>query len=288
MEIFIPPLAAEVITTIAGIPITNSFINSFLVMIFFVILGFFVKSQLDSYNHLKTTPTKLVNFLEMIIETLLTYFDNVTGNRAKTLRFLPIVGSLFLFILVSNWVGLLPGIGSIGVWGMHEGHMTIIPFFRPANTDLNMTLAMALFSVLASHLIGIVTLGFLKHANKYIKLGDLYNAFRSRSPVKILTAFVELGVGFIEIFSEIAKVASLSLRLFGNIFAGEVLLTVLLQIMAFFAPLPFMALELLVGLVQAAVFSMLTLVYLSMSADEPHGSHEEHKESHTTELAKSS
>src|SRR5205085_8256969 len=125
----------------------------------------------------------------------------------KTLKFLPIVGSLFLFILVSNWMGLIPGTGSLGI---HRGE-EFIPLFRPANTDLNMTLAMAVFAVISSHVIGIMTIGFFKYANKFIKLGDIYHALVSLSPIKILTAVIEFFVGLIEIFSEAAKMVSLSL-----------------------------------------------------------------------------
>jgi len=187
------------------------------------------------------------------------------------------VGSLFLFILISNWMGLLPGTGTIGIWQMHHGEPELVPLLRPANTDLNMTLAMAVLAVAASHFLGIITIGFFKYANRFIKLGDIYHALKSFKPVNILTAVIEFFVGIIEIFSEVAKMVSLSLRLFGNIFAGEVLLTVLAGLVAYAVPLPFMALELLVGFIQAMVFAMLALVYLVMATTDAHGSHDEHK-----------
>jgi F-type H+-transporting ATPase subunit a len=172
-------------------------------------------------------------------------------------------------------MGLLPGIGSFYRVLMHEGHLAQIPLLRPANADLNMTVSMAVLGVVASHFLGIITIGFFKYLNKFIKLGDLYHAFKSLNPTRILTAVIEFFVGFIEIFSEIAKMVSLSLRLFGNIFAGEVLLTVLASLIAgygaYLIPLPFMTLELLVGFIQAVVFSMLVLVYLSMATAEVHG-----------------
>jgi F-type H+-transporting ATPase subunit a len=100
------------------------------------------------------------------------------------------------------------------------------------------------------------------------------------NPVKILTALVEFVVGIIELFSEVAKVVSLSLRLFGNIFAGEVLITVISSLFAFALPIPFMALELIVGVVQATVFTLLTLVYLTVATEKPHGDEEHTKEEH--------
>ncbi len=267
----LPPLAAEPIFSIGNFTITNTYINSTLVMIGFVLFALLVNYVAKKAYSQDRAPRGLVNFFESVLEFLFTYLDRVTGDRKKSMRFLPIVGSLFLFILISNWSGLLPGIGSIGVYQARHGHLELIPMFRPANTDLNMTLAMAVLAVVVSHLFGIIAIGFFKYANKFIKLGDLWHAVRGGKPVAILTAVVEFFVGFIEIFSEIAKMVSLSLRLFGNIFAGEVLLTVLASLIAYLVPLPFMALELLVGLVQAAVFSILTLVYLTMATAEIRG-----------------
>lgn len=298
MLLTIPPLAAEKMFEIGGLPITNSYINSTITLVLFVIFGFLINRGVKKYyrSAAPTTPSSdalghpssgrrgdgaprgILNFFESILDVILNQIDNITKDRKKTLKFLPIVGTLFLFILVSNWMGLIPGTGSIGIYQLHEGQVELIPLLRPANADLNMTLGMAVFAVIGAHLIGIITIGFFKYANKFIKLGDIYHAFKTLSPIKIFTAIIEFFVGIIEIFSEVAKMVSLSLRLFGNIFAGEVLLTVLAGLIAFAVPLPFMALELLVGLVQAMVFSILTLVYLVMATTEPHGAHsDEHQ-----------
>lgn len=263
----LPPLAAENLTEILGFPITNSYVTSTLTVVGFIIFGFIISRLVKKQTR---APKGLLNFFEAVLEFLLDFMDRVTRNRAKSIKFLPIVGTLFFFILISNWIGLLPGIGSVGLWETHEGVREFIPILRPANTDLNMTLAMAILVVVSSHIIGIATIGFFKYANKFIKLGDIYKAVKSFNPTKILVAMIEFVVGLIEVFSEIAKMASLSLRLFGNVFAGEVLMTVLASILAYVLPLPFIALELLVGLVQATVFSMLTLVYLSIATTEVH------------------
>ncbi len=275
----LPPLSAETITTIGHFPVTNSYINSFLTMIGFVVFAYIINKAVKKYYHAEKAPQGILNFFETILEALFGYFDQVTGSRAKTIRFLPIVGTLFFFILVSNWLGLLPGIGSIGIYQLHHGEVELIPIFRGANADLNMTLAMAVMAVIASHVLGIVTIGFFKYANKFIKLGDIWHAVKSAKPVNILIAIVEFFVGLIELFSEVAKMVSLSLRLFGNVFAGEVLLTVMASLVAFLVPLPFIALELLVGLIQATVFAMLTLVYLTIAttAVPEHGAHSEDK-----------
>ena len=266
----LPPLAAEQLFTVANFPIFNTYINSSLTMIGFIIFALILRKAMQKYYLLGQSPKGILNFFESILETMLGYFDQVTHDRKKSLKFLPIVGSLFLFILISNWIGLLPGIGSIGIYQIHHGALELIPLFRPANTDLNMTLAMAILGVVASHVLGIIAIGFFKYANKFVKLGDLWSALKSGSPANIFVAIIEFFVGLIEIFSEVAKMVSLSLRLFGNVFAGEVLLTVIGSLIAYFIPLPFIALEVLVGLIQAVVFSMLILVYLTIATSEIH------------------
>jgi len=282
MYLMLPPLAAETMFKIGSFPVTNSYINSTLATLGFIVFALIINKKIKKYYKNNTTPKGLLNFFEWILETLFGYFDQVTGDRKKTIKFLPIVGSFFFFILISNWMGLIPGTGSLGVFQVHHGQIELIPILRPANADLNVTAALAIFAVITSHIFGIATIGFFKYFNKFIKIGDLWTAVISLNPVKILVSIIEFFVGFIEIFSELAKMVSLSLRLYGNIFAGEVLLTVIASLIqgyaAFGIPLPFIALELIVGIVQATVFSMLTLVYLSIATADIH-SHESHEPS---------
>ncbi len=270
MALFLPPLAAETIFNIGSLQVSNSMINAFMALVLFVVFAFFLNKGIKKYYTPDIAPKGLLNFFESILELILEQIDGVTHDRKKTIKFLPVVGGVFLFILISNWLGLLPGTGSIGIWHGEE----LIPFLRPANTDLNLTLAMAVFAVILSHFVGIITIGFFKYANKFIKLGDIWHGLKSGKPVNIMVAFIEFFVGLLEVISEVAKMVSLSLRLFGNIFAGEVLLTVIGSLIAgygaFFIPLPFMALELLVGVIQAMVFSILTLVYLTIATAKVH------------------
>lgn len=257
--IHIPTLAPDVLFNIAGLPITNTIINTWLAMFIFLIFGYFIKKSVT------LRPKKLQNASEYFLEILLGYFDQVTGDRKKTIKFLPVVGSVFFFILLSNWLGLLPGTGSISV-----GHEFLL---RPANTDLNLTVAMALVAVVMSHIYAFAAIGVFTHLNKFVQIGSLIKSI-PKGPIAIFTALIEFAVGLIEIVSELAKILSLSLRLFGNIFAGEVLISVISALVGLFVPMPFMLLELLVGIIQASVFTMLTLVYMTVATSAPHGSEE--------------
>jgi F-type H+-transporting ATPase subunit a len=265
-------LAAEVIFHMGPLPVTNSLVNAFVALVLTSLVALIVY-----FTKLRLVPGRWQNALEMIIERLLEFFDQVTGDREKSKKFFPLVGTLFIFILFSNWLGLLPGTGSIGVWHRTaEGVREFIPLLRPATSDLNLTMAMAVMAVVSSHVFAVRELGLWSHIGKFFPLGNLWRAITSLNIVKVFVSLIEFVVGIIEFFSEFAKIASLSLRLFGNIFAGEVLITVISSLVAFLVPLPFMGLELLVGVIQAGVFATLTTVYLTVATSAPHGHEEEH------------
>ncbi len=255
MPLEIPSLNAEVLGHIGFLPITNTMVNAWVAILIFLVLGLTLKRSI------KLRPGKLQNACEYFLEIVLGYFDQVTGDRAKTMRFLPIAGSVFFFILLSNWLGIIPGTSSIFIGNA--------PLLRSANTDLNLTIAMALVSVIVSHFMGFASVGFFTHINKFIQIGPLIKSFR-HGPIAVLTAIIQFGVGLMEIVSELAKVVSLSLRLFGNVFAGEVLMTVLSSLFSLLLPTPFMLLELLVGVIQAGVFGVLTMVYMTVASEQPH------------------
>ncbi len=271
------PAAAEKIATLGTVPITNALLTGWVVVAVFVVFAAALARKR------REIPRGIQNAFEAFVEVLLGFMDQVTHDRRRSLKFLPIVGTLFPLILVSNWMGLIPGFGTFGFGcGGHE----CIPLFRAATSDLNFTLAMGITSVVLSHIFGMIALGFFAHWNKFIQIGHVVKAFGQvrkmgvgEGAMHLFTVFIEVGVGLIELVSEVAKMISLSLRLFGNIFAGEVLLSVLSSLFAFLMPTPFMFMELLVGVIQALVFSILTLVYLTMATERPHGSGEEHADS---------
>lgn len=232
-------LVAEKLSQIGKYPITNSLLATFGVMVFLILISVFARKKI------KDVPSGFTNFIELIIESLFNLFNSVTQDRKLTKKFFPIVATIFLFVIVSNWSEILPGVGSIGLKHDHQ----IIPFFRAPSSDLNFTLGLAIISVITVQVFGILSLGFLKYIKKYINF---------RSPINFF-------VGILELVSEFAKLISFSLRLFGNIFAGEVLLLVIAFLVPLIAPIPFYALEIFVGFVQALIFSMLTLVFLTMA-----------------------
>ena len=257
-------LFAEPIAHIGGFVITNSLMTSGLALIIIVTLSILVGRSI------KKVPTGLQNALEMIVEGFLGIFDGVTGSRKKSLKFAPIVLAFFFFILINNWMGILPGVGSIGqIVQTDEGKM-FIPYLRGATADLNTTLALATLGVVLSHILGVLAVGWWKYLNKFINIKaflDIPGKIR-KDPTILLVNPIKAFVGIIEVIGELAKVASLSFRLFGNVFAGEVLLASMSAILAYGIPIPFLFLEVLVGLIQALIFSMLILTYMTINTTE--------------------
>ena len=260
-------LFAEPVFNFHNFSITNSLLNTWLVVIIVLIFGLFIKSRI------KLVPRGIQNAAEAVVEMLLGVFDSVTDSRQKTLKYFPFVLSFLVFILLNNWLGLLPGVGSIGQVASEHGEKIFIPFFRGGTADLNTTLALAIVGVVASHIFSVAALGFWKYFNKFINLQALLEIPGKiwHEPTIIVVNPIKVFVGLIEVVGEFAKVASLSFRLFGNIFAGEVLLASMSALLAFGLPIPFMFLEIIVGLVQAFIFSILILAYVTMNtAKEEH------------------
>jgi F-type H+-transporting ATPase subunit a len=166
----------------------------------------------------------------------------------------PLVATFFIFIIVNNWAGLIPGFGSIGIYEMKEGHEVFVPFLRSANADLNTTIMLSLVSVIVIQIVGIGVIGLKSYTKKF---------FNFSSPILFF-------VGILELISEFIKIISFSFRLFGNVFAGEVLLIVITMLVPYILPIPFYGLELFVGFIQALVFTMLTLVFIKMATIEAH------------------
>ena len=246
-------LAAEQITEFFGIPITNTLITSWVVIALLIGVSLLLRGRLSE------VPGKIQLLFECVIEFILDYIEQTLGSRRLALRYFPLLTTLFLFIFISNILEFMPGIGSIGffetannVHAAPESGESFIPLFRSVNTDLNVTLALTLIVFAVIELSGIVLLGFFKYFSRF---------FNFHSPMDFF-------IGIIEFFSEIARLVSFSFRLFGNIFAGEVMIAVIAFFVPFVVPVPFMLFEIFVGFMQAAIFALLTLFFIKIAVME--------------------
>lgn len=238
-------IRAEEVFKIDNWPVTNSLLLSFLALIVLVIVALFI------WRRLSAVPGKLQSVFEMLLEEVLGLMDSVFGKRELSERYLPIVLTIFLFILTSNWLGIIPGVGPVGIKG-GEGHAAFIPLFRSPASDLNFTIALAIISVFVTNLLGFIAIGVRRHLGKF---------FNFTNPILFFT-------GILELISEFVRIISFSFRLFGNVFAGEVLLTIVGFLVPYLVPLPFLFLEIFVGFIQAFIFAMLTMVFTAMATRE--------------------
>lgn len=250
-------------------PITNSMVVSWIVAVGLIIFAQYATRQM------KQVPSGAQNFLEWLVEGLYKFLSGIIGSHLAERTFW-FFATIFIFILAANWVGLIPGVGSIG-WGHHTSHgfKVVEPLFRGANADVNMTFAMAFvffacWLVWAFSEIGVK--GFFKEL--FAPKGE------SQGLLKVLMVVVFFAAGCLEIVSILFRPVSLSFRLYGNIFAGENLLEAMAKLVPGFGwlvPIPFYFLELLMGLVQALVFMLLTAVFTMLmcqhEAEGPVGAH---------------
>jgi F-type H+-transporting ATPase subunit a len=261
-----PQLPAEEVFHLFGFPITNSIVAAWLTII--VLVGF-------SYvvtRRLKLIPTRLQAFFEFALGSLLNFCQSVAGEKNGR-RFFPIVATIFLFVILNAWLSLLPGFGSIEVVS-GEGHP--VHLLRGANTDINMPLALAIMSFIFVSYFGVKSLGtgylakFVNVSQFFSSVGQIFSGKLRAGLSGIFTGVINIFVGFLEALSELVRIVSFTLRLFGNMTAGEILLLMATFLIPFLFALPFYGLELLVGFVQALIFAGLTLIFLTMAVT--HGS----------------
>ncbi len=246
-------LPAQKLFTIGNFTVTNTILTAWVVIA--VIIAFAA-----SYKYLGKRVRIAVT---MLIEGFIDLMTSISGDRALVKKYFPLVGTIFIFVLASNWAGILPGVGTITAHTEVNGVSAHSALFRSVFSDLNMTLALALIVVTTTHIIGLVTIGIRPHISKFITF---------KSPIKFF-------VGILELISEVSRIVSFSFRLFGNVFAGEVLMVIISFLVPYAAPIPFLGLELFTGLIQALIFSVLTMMFIVASTQ----SHEEHAEHSTKE-----
>ena len=255
-------LAAEKVFTLFGVSITNSIFTGWLVTLVIIFFAVLIRRSLSK------VPGNGQSIIELVYDYFYTNAVEIIGREDIANAVFPLIMTLFFFILVSNWMGLFPGFSTIGIHHLlPDGSTGLIPLFRPPTSDLNGTIALGLCSVVYIQYIGIKYSGLKTYVGKF---------FNFKGPI-------EFFVGLVEILSELTRILSFAFRLFGNVFAGEVLLGVMYFLMISLVPyvgllpLPFYVVELFVGLIQAFIFCFLTLVFIALAV-APHDDSHSHAE----------
>ncbi|MBP9761429.1 MAG: F0F1 ATP synthase subunit A [Candidatus Magasanikbacteria bacterium] len=251
-----PPLQPDIIFSVGNFPISNVALMSWLVMAILLILCLRIKKGF------RLVPGRLQSVGEVIVQSLSTAIFQIVQRKKATALLLPIIGTLFLFIIFSNLLGLvIPGLSAI----TYDG----VALFRTPTTDFNMTIALALGMSVLTHIMSISASGLFGHIGKFIPLHKVVIGFK-KSVSDGAMSLVDVFIGVMDIISEFAKLVSLSMRLFGNLYAGEVMMGILYGLIGAFIPAVWLGMSLLSGTVQAVVFAMLTTVFYSlMVASQP-------------------
>ena len=271
--------------------ITNTLLGTWITIIVLVVLTYFATRRREMI------PRGVQNFVEWAVESLLGLVEGVAGKE-KGRKFFPLVATFFVFILFCNLLDIFPGVDTVGaidtaaIASLHPscqpflgflpncspafgfllfGDISnkIIPWIRPATSDLNLTFSMALVSVVTTQIFGFVTLGAKEHLSKYFNFKALFK-FN-------FEGFIQFFVGLLELVTELARLLSFSFRLFGNIFAGSAVLAVFAFVLPLFADVIFIPLELFVAFVQALIFALLTLVFLEIATSSHAKAEEEYE-----------
>jgi len=291
LKVSMPPISivSEPIFQIGSFAVSNALLSSWIVMLVLILASLAVNRRipkdLTSAKTEALIPHGFQNFMEWVIEGIYGLVKDVAGTWAP--RFFPIVMTIFLFVIVANWTEIIPGFSSIGwlehphevnsagyvangSWltgelaaNAHDGYI-VVPFFRPPSADLNFTMALALVAVVLSQYFGLRARRF-----DYLRHFFDFSGFKEGAVI----GFVQFFAGLLEIIAELAKIISFSFRLFGNIFAGDILLAVVAFLIPYIASLPFYGLEVFVGFIQAVVFMMLTLIFFAVAVSG-HGAEE--------------
>jgi F-type H+-transporting ATPase subunit a len=250
----LPGLESHELFNIGFLSFTSSTMMAILGLILFAILCY-------KASYFRLIPSKFQLLVEDLVIFLKNFITQIVGDESKAKIILPYVGSVFLFILFANLISLIPGLSSL-TWGEHE-------IFTASTADFNTTFALALASVIVVNLNAVASNGLFAHLGHFIQIKPIIIGFR-KSFADGMLGIINFFVGLIEIIGELAKVVSLSLRLFGNMFAHEVLTVILLGVFSVGIPAIWMGMGILVGVVQAIVFTALITVYYSLTLKKAH------------------
>ncbi len=255
-------LAPGILFEIAGFPVTNTLLWTVILSLVLIVLNFFITRKM------KLVPRGLQNLAEVIFEGAWGFVKSTVGNEKKAKKLFPLVFTMFIFILITNIFTFLPGAAAVEV---HKADGTV-PLFRAVMSDYGMVLIMTLITIITAQIVAIAVHGPFGYIGKFINLKGVFEFFKLLSkgkfkPAVLAQGFLDLFLGVMDIVGEVAKILSLSFRLFGNMFAGEVLTIVMLSLAKYIIPLPFMFLGLITAFVQAFVFAVLTLVFINMASE---------------------
>jgi len=234
-------LSPETLFHIGSLPISNAFFWSWLVFISLIVGALILKKSL------KMRPGKFQNIVEMLVGGAYDFVESMMGDKKRAMRVFPLVFTMFFFIFFCNLLTFIPGQSAVTI----ETAGGVVPLFRAIISDYSIVFVMTMISVIVTQIVAVASMGPLRYVGKFLNFTSPLNFF----------------LGLMDLVGELAKVMSLSFRLFGNIFAGEVLGAVMLFLFPFFLPLPFAFLGLLTAVVQPFVFSVLTLVFISMAVE---------------------
>lgn len=243
----------DTIISFGGFHIVNTTMTSILITLFFLFICLY------AYRKAKLRPGGVQAGVELLYEAMLDLLAQITGNKNTANKLLPVIGSVFIYVTVANLVSMLPGLSAI----LYNGSTV----FRGPTSDFNTTFGLAFGAVLFLQFVSIKDFGFIGYLGKFFKFKEIYLGFKS-SVGDGFMAIVDFFIGVLDIVGEFAKVVSLSLRLFGNMYAGDVLSTLILGSFAYVLPVTWSAMSLLSGVVQAIVFGSLVTSYYMLAAKE--------------------
>lgn len=246
----ISSVGPETIINISGFHIANTTLFLLLIAVFLILFSYLV------VRRFKMVPKGVQSVVESVYEWITALVTQITGNEERSKKIFPVIAALFLFILFSNFIGLIPGLSSF----TYEGKA----IFRTPTSDFNTTVALALGSILTINIISMKEWGFFGYLGKFFKFKEIFLGFKKSFSAGAL-ACVDFFIGLLDIVGELAKVVSLSLRLFGNMYAGDVLMAILIGSFAYFVPSLWLAMSMLSSVVQAIVFTSLVTVFYTLS-----------------------
>ncbi len=255
----LPSVPPDILFYIAGFPVTNSMLAGGLMTLLVIIFLFFVVKNTKGNG----TPGKFQILIELTLEMFLDFIEKIVGNKKVAKQIFPIIGALFIYIGISNVLTVLPGIDSL----TYSLDGEVVPLFRTHTSDINTTFGIAAAMVIWTQIYSIKSTNIFVHLNKYFKIWGIIQGFIKGLGAGFI-AIIEFFVGLLDVVSEFAKSISLSLRLFGNMFAGLMLSGIILGALAILAPIPLILFSLFSGALQALVFGALTASYFGMTAPE--------------------